>query len=83
MNEERFCRRCLLIESGRQDVKAEISEHISKIPAGDKTDDIEYGERLAKCKKCDFLEDGTCLKCGCYPEFRAAFKKNKCPYKKW
>lgn len=24
-----------------------------------------------------------CLKCGCYPEFRAAFAANGCPAKKW
>ena len=29
---------------------------------------------------CEHLISGVCMKCGCYVEFRAAFKRNSCPY---
>ena len=32
MSGERFCRRCFLIESGREDKLKSIKEHIEKIP---------------------------------------------------
>ncbi len=83
MNEERICRRCLLLKSGKQDILADIRSRIEKIPPGQKTDSNEYHLRLAVCGECEYLIDGTCLKCGCYPEFRAAFIKNRCPIKKW
>ena len=82
-NEMRVCRRCLLFESGRQDILKDIKEHIDKIPGEKKTQDEAYAHRLAVCGECDCLESGTCLKCGCYPEFRAAFAANKCPCGKW
>ena len=37
-----------------------------------------YKLRLEKCKKCDFLISGMCLKCGCYVEVRAAFNDKHC-----
>lgn len=80
---QRFCRRCLLQLSGKEDILADIKARIEKIPESDRTDAVAYAERLKICSACDFLENGTCLKCGCYPEFRAAFKKNRCPIKKW
>lgn len=83
MTQERVCRRCLLFESGKEDTLKSIKEHIERIPPPDRSGDEEYKKRLALCSACDFLSDGTCLKCGCYPEFRAAFRKQKCPYKKW
>lgn len=83
MNDVRICRRCLLIESGRADVLEDIRRRIEKLTENEKTDSSEYEFRLAKCGECEFLADGTCLKCGCYPEFRAAFKKNKCPKSYW
>ena len=83
MSEERICRRCLLWESGREDVLLSIRQHIEKIPDPDRCADEAYRSRLAHCSACDQLVDGTCLKCGCYPEFRAAFRKQTCPAKKW
>lgn len=83
MTESRECRRCLLIKSGKEDVLADIRKRIEKIPAEEKTTQPEYQDRLAICESCDYLNGGTCLKCGCYPEFRSAFKTNKCPIKKW
>ena len=37
-----------------------------------------YKLRLEKCKKCDFLISGMCLKCGCYVEVRAALNDKHC-----
>lgn len=77
------CKRCLLLESGREDIYESISQHIKKIKPAEKCSGSEYEKRLGICKSCDFLSGGTCLKCGCYPEFRAAFSNQSCPYKKW
>jgi hypothetical protein len=83
MSDERFCRRCLLFESGREDILTTVRQHIEKIPEADRSDDNTYQRRLALCVACEQLVDGTCLRCGCYPEFRAAFWKQSCPAKKW
>ena len=83
MTEERVCRRCLLLQSGRGDVLEDIRIRIEKLPEKERAKSEIYEERLGICAGCEFLADGTCLKCGCYPEFRAAFAKNRCPYCKW
>lgn len=80
---ENFCKRCLLYESGKEEILSDIENRISKIDKNEKCIGEEYAQRLGICTDCDFLADGTCLKCGCYPEFRAAFIKNRCPIKKW
>ena len=72
--------------SGEEDNYKLVKQHIEKIKPEDKTDDKTYAERLESCKACDYLISGTCLKCGCYVEFRAAFRNKKCPdtkNKKW
>ena len=81
--EKKICLRCLLRDCGMGDTFKTITEHIKKLSDKDKADDREYKSRVSICAECEFLSDGTCLKCGCYPEFRAAFKKQKCPCKKW
>ena len=83
MNEERVCRRCLLIQSGRGDVLEDIQRRIEKLSESERAQKEIYESRLNTCSQCGFLADGTCLKCGCYPEFRAAFSKKKCPEGKW
>ncbi len=83
MNDERICRRCFLLKSGKQDILADIQSRIERITPDQKTDSNEYHLRLVACGECEYLIDGVCLKCGCYPEFRAAFNKNRCPNKKW
>ena len=45
----------------------------------EKADDGVYKARLNVCGECEHLISGTCMKCGCYVELRAAYKKNKCP----
>lgn len=83
MSDERVCRRCLLRESGREDTLESIKEHIKKISPSEKTEETKYASRLDICKSCEHLLSGCCMKCGCYPEFRAAFAKQKCPVSKW
>jgi hypothetical protein len=73
------CKRCLLLQSSREDIFATVKEHIGKISEKDKAEESVYKKRLDICKTCDNLISGTCLKCGCYVELRAAFKKQKCP----
>ena len=80
---DKFCLRCLLKEANKGDMLQTIKEHIKKIADKDKSDYEEYQRRLKICTRCKWLSEGTCLKCGCYPEFKAAFLKQKCPYKKW
>jgi len=83
MSKERFCLRCFLKDSGMEETLLSIFERMKRIPPNEKTPDGEYNSRLAVCKECDWLVGGTCNKCGCYPEFRAAFIKQHCPAKKW
>ncbi|MCH5189359.1 MAG: hypothetical protein J1F37_02225 [Oscillospiraceae bacterium] len=84
MNE---CKRCLLRESAEKDVYEDIQSRIAKLSEKDKTDSGAYRLRLENCKECEHLISGVCMKCGCYVELRAAFKKQHCPLpstdKKW
>ncbi|MBQ3888478.1 MAG: hypothetical protein II738_01900 [Clostridia bacterium] len=73
------CRRCLLLESAEGDVYREIAARVAALPEAERVPDAVYRERLAACKTCDQLLSGMCLKCGCYVEFRAAFRKRDCP----
>ena len=77
----------MLEEAGEKDVLEQVKACIEKIKPEEKVDSKRYSERLAFCRECEFLLGGTCLKCGCYVELRAAYKSNKCPLaksaKKW
>ena len=75
----RECKKCLLNESAEGDVLETIKEKIDKLSPYEKCESALYENRLEKCKSCDNLISGVCMKCGCYVEFRAAFKKQKCP----
>lgn len=79
------CVRCLLEEAGRQDLSEAVRAAAAKIPPDKRTADSEYARRLEICRDCEHLSGGTCLKCGCYCEFRAARKDSHCPLKskKW
>ena len=84
--EKRECRRCLLLKSGDEDNYKLVQQYIAKIKPEEKCDDESYQKRLEICRNCDNLISGTCVKCGCYVEFRAAFRNKKCPdakSKKW
>ncbi len=73
------CKRCLLREMAEEDVLESIITRIDKLSPKEKSDDELYAKRLNECKNCEHLISGVCMKCGCYVEFRAAFKKNHCP----
>lgn len=73
------CKRCLLHKTAEKDILESIKERIDKLPKNEKADSELYSKRLSECQNCDNLISGVCMKCGCYVEFRAAFKKNKCP----
>ncbi len=73
------CKRCLLFESAQGNTLELIKDKINSLPEAEKTDESVYSNRLSLCKNCDFLISGMCRKCGCYVEFRAAFKNKHCP----
>ena len=73
------CKRCLLHEAAEEDTLKSIKERIDKLSEKEKVSAGLYEKRLSECKECDNLISGVCMKCGCYVEFRAAFKKNNCP----
>lgn len=73
------CKRCLLRESAENDTYENIRTRIDKLPDNEKADDALYQQRLDACRDCDHLISGICMKCGCYVEFRAAYKRMKCP----
>lgn len=79
------CTRCLLEQAGRQDLAEAVNSAIMKIPSDKRTNDEEYSRRLEICSTCEHISGGTCLKCGCYAELRAARKDSHCPIKtkKW
>lgn len=56
-----------------------IKEKIEKLSPEERASQDVYEQRLSVCKDCEQLISGMCLKCGCYVEFRAAFKDKRCP----
>jgi len=77
------CKRCLLRESAEADVYKDIQSRIEKLSDKDRANADAYASRIEKCRQCEQLISGVCMKCGCYVEFRAAFKKQNCPIKLW
>ena len=77
------CIKCLLQEYDAEKYRAEIEKELQWMDEEMRTDDAEYQRRLDICRECEKLSAGTCLKCGCYVELRAAAKKGGCPGKKW
>lgn len=73
------CKRCLLRESAENDTFENIRGRIDKLRPEEKADEELYERRLNACRECDHLISGICMKCGCYVEFRAAFRQMKCP----
>ena len=56
-----------------------IRERIETIPEEERAAEEEYEFRLSQCRACGFLQRGTCARCGCYVEIRAARKRQRCP----
>lgn len=76
---EKECKRCLLRQAAEEDTYRDIQAQLDKIDPEEKAEEGLYHKRLAACMNCDHLLSGVCMKCGCYVEFRAAFKNMKCP----
>lgn len=75
---EKPCR-CLLSGTNEKELLENIREYISGLDENVKADEKTYRRRLSVCEKCEKLQNGVCLKCGCYVEMRAAVKNNRCP----
>lgn len=71
--------RCLLKQAGEEELAQTVSQYLSTLDPDIKADPDLYRSRLEKCKECDSLNSGMCVKCGCYVEMRAAVRKNRCP----
>ncbi|MCR5154694.1 MAG: DUF6171 family protein [Lachnospiraceae bacterium] len=77
-----LCKRCLLREAGDSAAYTTVKEYMEKLPDSLRVEKSIYEKRLSICKECENLLSGTCLKCGCYVEIRAAAKTGGCPLKK-
>ena len=74
------CLRCLLSEMPDQARLAEsLRELIELIPEEDRTPEPLRIRRLEACRRCSFLNAGTCTLCGCYVEHRASRRGAGCP----
>lgn len=82
---QRICKKCLLEEIAEEDFLKNMRQYIRGLDPEIKTGEQEYQSRLALCKECDSLINGMCRICGCFVEYRAAVKTNRCPEmrKKW
>ncbi len=78
MAEQRPCR-CLLMASGQEDMARLVAEYIATLPEESRVSDESYRARLALCERCEALHSGTCARCGCYVEARAAKRSLSCP----
>lgn len=80
-SKKRPCK-CLLREAGERELAQNVKEYIETLDEEIKADNELYKRRLSVCTSCDHLLNGTCTKCGCYVEMRAAIKVNRCPSEK-
>ena len=74
------CKRCLLSEAGQIRAAQTIAELIALLPEEKRTPAAEYAARLESCRVCEALNAGTCGRCGCYVELRAAKAWMNCPH---
>lgn len=81
--ETRICRKCLLREGVQEGGEGYVKRYLENLPEEEKTQTDSYEMRLSVCKSCNMLLEAMCRACGCYVEFRAAIKKQTCPYEKW
>ena len=79
MEGKKICYKCLLEDFDEKGVFETVRDLINGIPEKDRTADEEYRRRLEICRQCDSLLSGTCKKCGCYVELRAAGAARECP----
>ena len=77
---ERPCPRCLLHETpGAEALAALNRQWIEALPEERRADAALYRARLEACRCCGHLAAGTCALCGCYVEYRAAQRRQRCP----
>ena len=65
------------------DYEKYVAGMLEKIPAKDRSGDSDYEERLDACRKCERLDNGTCMGCGCLVELKAAYRREDCPFGAW
>ena len=75
---ERVPCRCLLDEA-HPDLARTVRDYVESLPPDLRTPEDAYRRRLAVCVGCPRLRDGTCARCGCYAEARAAKRGQRCP----
>ena len=79
---ERPCR-CLLRDVFPQDYDKYVRGVLDSMPADRLAPETLREQRLAACRECDQLNNGTCMGCGCLVEVKAAMKDERCPYAHW
>ena len=79
MNTRKICYRCLIEDLDDSKLAEAVKEMIDNISSEFRTPIEEYDRRLKICRECESLVSGTCVKCGCYIELRAAGKDQRCP----
>lgn len=79
---KKVCKRCLLREMAEAD-QVMIEKYRAAIKGEDRVPEELYEKRLATCKECEHLNEGTCGACGCYVELRALAEVSHCPYSRW
>ena len=77
------CRKCLLRDAFPEDYEKYVGSLLIKIPSGARAPEEIYQQRLSICRACDQLNNGTCMGCGCLVELKAAYKNEKCPFRRW
>jgi len=60
-------------------LSAILRELISRIPEEERAPQDLVRRRLAACRACGHLNQGTCGLCGCYVEHRAEKRAAACP----
>lgn len=78
-----LCKKCLLRDAFPADYEKYVASMLRRMTETQKAALEAYDSRLTRCKACDQLNNGTCMGCGCLVELKAAYKNEKCPYRKW
>lgn len=84
--EKKTCRQCLLRDLlDAQEYDKTVERVRESLSVQLRTPDDLYEERLALCRACDQLVNGTCMMCGCIAEMRAMRRDMHCPppLKRW
>ena len=81
---ENRCRRCLLreLEAG-QELYASVKAYREALSPDQRTPDGAFEARLETCRACPYLNNATCMQCGCFVEIRAARRDIQCPMGRW